>query len=42
VCELAADPRYHFRDKVKVKLVHVDYLLQGGGFSSRNLPSRTQ
>jgi hypothetical protein len=33
MCELAADPRYHYRDQVKVKLVHVDYLLHGNGFS---------
>ena len=34
MCELAADPRYHYGDQVKVKLVHVDYLLQGNRFPS--------
>ncbi len=34
MCELAADPRYHYRDRVKVKLVHVDYLLHGHRFRS--------
>jgi hypothetical protein len=34
MCELAADPRYHYRDQVKMKLLHVDYLLQGNRFSS--------
>jgi hypothetical protein len=42
MCELAADPRYHYGDQVKLKLVHVDYLLQGNRFSSpsfRSYPS---
>ena len=42
MCELAADQRYHYGDRVKVKLVHVEYLLRGGRFSalnSRNHPS---
>jgi hypothetical protein len=34
MCELAADPRYHYGDQVKVKLVHVDYLLQGSHLPS--------
>jgi hypothetical protein len=34
MCELAADPRYHYGDQVKVKLVHVDYLLLGKRFHS--------
>ena len=34
MCEMAADPRYHYGDRIKVKLVHVDYLLQGHRFSS--------
>ncbi len=29
MCELAADPRYHYGYQVKTKLVHVDYLLRG-------------
>jgi hypothetical protein len=28
MCELAANPRYRHGDRVKLKLVHVDYLLQ--------------
>jgi hypothetical protein len=34
MCELAAHPRYHYGDQVKVKLIHVDYLLQGSRFPS--------
>ncbi len=34
MCELAADPRYHYGDQIKVKLIHVDYLLQSSRFSS--------
>lgn len=34
MCKLAANPRYHYGDHVKVKLVHVDYLLQGSRFFS--------
>jgi hypothetical protein len=30
MCELAADPRYRCGDQVKIKLVHVDYLMQTG------------
>ena len=28
MCQLAADPRYHYGDQVKVRLLHVDYLLR--------------
>ncbi|MFZ0640691.1 MAG: ATP-binding protein [Candidatus Acidiferrales bacterium] len=28
MCELAADPRYHYGDQIKTKLVHVDYLMK--------------
>ncbi len=28
MCELAADPCYHFRKHIRVKLVHVDYLMR--------------
>ncbi|MGA9883461.1 MAG: ATP-binding protein [Candidatus Acidiferrales bacterium] len=31
MCRLAADPRYHYGDRVKLKLLHVDYLMQGTG-----------
>ena len=30
MCELAADSRYHYGDQIKIKLVHVDYLMQSG------------
>jgi hypothetical protein len=30
MCELAADPRYRNGDRVKIKLIHVDYLMQTG------------
>jgi len=33
MCQLAADPRYHYGEQVKLKLLHVDYLLQGHRFS---------
>jgi hypothetical protein len=39
MCELAAAPRYHYGNQVKVKLVHVDYLLQGNRFLSQSAPS---
>ncbi len=39
MCELAADPRYHYGDQVKIKLVHVDYLLQGHRVTSQSAPS---
>lgn len=28
MCQLAADPRYHYGDQVKIRLLHVDYLMQ--------------
>ncbi|MGB6430320.1 MAG: hypothetical protein WBF06_07020 [Candidatus Acidiferrales bacterium] len=28
MCELAAQPRYHYGDQIKVNLVHVDYLMR--------------
>jgi hypothetical protein len=28
MCELAADPRYRYGDQLKIKLIHVDYLLR--------------
>lgn len=34
MCELAANPRYHYGHQVKVKLIHVDYLLQSNRVSS--------
>jgi hypothetical protein len=41
MCGLAADPRYHYGDQVKVKLVHLDYLLQGSRFSAQSFPGYT-
>jgi len=41
MCELAADPHYHYRDQVKVKLIHVDYLMHGNGFSSTSFAGPT-
>jgi hypothetical protein len=37
MCELAASPRYHYGERIKMKLLHVDYLLRGSRFSA--LPS---
>jgi hypothetical protein len=34
MCELAANPRYHYGDRVKLKLLHVDYLLRSNRFPS--------
>ncbi|HTV60675.1 MAG TPA: ATP-binding protein [Verrucomicrobiae bacterium] len=34
MCAMAADPRYHFGDRVKLKLVHVDYLMRSDRFCS--------
>lgn len=31
MCKLAANPHYHYGDRVKLKLIHVDYLMQGTG-----------
>jgi hypothetical protein len=37
MCELAADPRYRYGDQIKVKLVHVDYLMQGNRAFSQSV-----
>jgi hypothetical protein len=34
MCELAADPRYHYGEQIKLKLLHVDYLLNASRISS--------
>ncbi len=34
MCQLAADPRYHYGERIKLRLLHVDYLLRGNRFSS--------
>lgn len=41
MCELAADPRYHFGSRIKTKLVHIDYLMSGEPLklSKRNYPN---
>lgn len=31
MCKLAANSEYHYGDRIKVKLVHVDYLMRSGG-----------
>jgi hypothetical protein len=41
MCELAAEPRYHYGDQVKIKLVHLDYLLQGSRFSAQSFSGYT-
>lgn len=28
MCELAADPRYHYGERIKTKIVHVDYVMK--------------
>jgi len=42
MCELAADSRYRYGDRIKMKLVHVDYLMQsnppGMGRAVNSLP----
>jgi len=30
MCKLAAHSKYHYGDRIKIKLVHVDYLMQSG------------
>jgi len=40
MCELAANPRYHYGDRVKVKLVHVDFLMQFDHEKSAIAPGR--
>jgi hypothetical protein len=38
MCELAASPRYRFGERIKVKLVHVDYLMRANPAGSRHSP----
>ena len=35
MCELAANPQYHYKDQIKIKLVHVDYLMRSTLSSAR-------
>jgi energy-coupling factor transporter ATP-binding protein EcfA2 len=42
MCELAGNSRYHYRDQIKIKLVHVDYLLQSNPSSNNRTPAFLQ
>ena len=42
MCALAADSRYHYGDQVKIKLVHVDYLMQSTLSAIHRSPSTLQ
>jgi hypothetical protein len=42
MCELAADSRYHYGDRIKIKLVHVDYLMQSSPSSTAHSPNFIQ
>jgi hypothetical protein len=42
LCELAADSRYHYGDRVKLKLVHVDYLMQSNQLAMNHTPTFVQ
>jgi hypothetical protein len=42
MCELAADSRYHYGDRVKLKLVHVDYLMQANRLAMNQTPTFVQ
>jgi hypothetical protein len=40
--KLAADSRYHYGDRIKIKLVHVDYLMQSNPMAINRAPSFLQ
>jgi hypothetical protein len=42
MCELAADSRYHYGDKIKINLVHVDYLMQSSRPAMAHSPNFLQ
>jgi hypothetical protein len=42
MCELAADSRYHYGHRVKLKLVHVDYLMQANRLAMNQAPTFVQ
>jgi hypothetical protein len=42
MCELAADARYRYGDRIKMKLVHVDYLMQSKRLAINPAPSLVQ
>jgi hypothetical protein len=39
MCELAADSRYHYGDQIKIKLVHVDYLMRSNSSAIHRVPT---
>ncbi|MGB7753772.1 MAG: hypothetical protein WCF88_19625 [Candidatus Acidiferrales bacterium] len=42
MCELAADSRYHYGHRVKLKLVHVDYLMRANRLAMNQTPTFAQ
>jgi hypothetical protein len=42
MCKLAADSRYHYGDRIKIKLVHVDYLMQSTASAMAHIPNFLQ
>jgi hypothetical protein len=42
MCDLAANSRYHYGDRIKIKLVHVDYLMQSTASAKEHSPSFLQ
>jgi hypothetical protein len=42
MCELAADSRYHYGHRIKLKLVHVDYLMQSNQLAMNQTPTFVQ
>jgi hypothetical protein len=42
MCQLAANSRYHYGDQIKVKLVHVDYLMQSNLLAIPHSPNVVQ
>jgi hypothetical protein len=42
MCELAADSRYHHGDRIKIELVHVDYLMQSNPSALNREPAFLQ
>jgi hypothetical protein len=39
MCELAAHSRYHYGDHIKIKLVHVDYLMRSNSSAIHRVPT---
>ncbi len=42
MCELAVNSRYHYGDRIKIKLVHVDYLMQSDPAAIKQPPTFLQ